>query len=293
MARSIQTELVRFILTRLYPFRRGQGRLLDRTWLGRLDVGQEITTIQTSDAFEMEVLPRDHIGRHLVLTGQFDRTIVEVLLQFSSPGDRFWDIGANIGYVTCCMLKNVPQLRAVAVEPVPELFRLLQGNLARFEGRAEGVRCAISSEPGKASMVVDSVNSGRCRITETGLAGSELIEVDVLTPESLLRETSIDGVDLIKIDVEGHEVRLVPSLAPILREFRPRAVVFEYQEDVRQCPPIWETFEQNDYVLFGIRKKLLRYCLDAITPTSPRGPESRIYNDFVAVRRDIASAHGL
>ena len=40
----------------------------------------------------------DHFGRHIYLTGEFDRTTVEVLLKFAR------DVGANIGYVGACFL---------------------------------------------------------------------------------------------------------------------------------------------------------------------------------------------
>ncbi len=57
----------------------------------------------------MTVLPNDHIGRHIYLSGAFDRTIVEMLLRYARPEDRILDIGANIGYISCAMLALVPE----------------------------------------------------------------------------------------------------------------------------------------------------------------------------------------
>lgn len=78
----------------------------------------------------MKVWPNDHIGRHIYLTGKFDRTIVDVLLSFSRPGDQIVDIGAHIGYVSCAFLHAISDSRIVAVEPRPDCFRLLTENLS-------------------------------------------------------------------------------------------------------------------------------------------------------------------
>ena len=64
----------------------------------------------------MTILPNDHIGRHLYLTGQFDRTIVEVLLHFSRENDHVLDIGANIGYVSCALLTKVKPIERSACQ---------------------------------------------------------------------------------------------------------------------------------------------------------------------------------
>lgn len=96
--RSWQALIARQFFTRVYPFRRGHGRILTRTWLGKLDLGSEPLTTTALEGFRIDVYPNDLIGRHILLTGQFDRTVVEVLCRFAQVGDTLLDIGANIGY---------------------------------------------------------------------------------------------------------------------------------------------------------------------------------------------------
>lgn len=74
----------------------------------------------------------DLIGRHIYLTGEFDRTTLEVLLKFSRPEDVLLDIGANIGYVSAYFLHRVSRSKAVAIEPQPKIVDLLRSNLAPF-----------------------------------------------------------------------------------------------------------------------------------------------------------------
>src|SRR5258707_1075568 len=122
-------QLAQTIL-RAWPFPQGAGRLLDR-YFSKLEFSRHTEIVRTTDNFELTVTPNDLIGRHIYLTGEFDRSIVEILCNFSEPGDVLLDIGANIGYVSTCFLNNVPNSSVVAVEPQPEVLELLAINLNR------------------------------------------------------------------------------------------------------------------------------------------------------------------
>jgi hypothetical protein len=67
------------MVMRCYPFPRGQGRLIGRTPLHGLRFDGQSLLVRTVDGFSMNVVPNGHIGRHLYLTGQFDRTIRKTL----------------------------------------------------------------------------------------------------------------------------------------------------------------------------------------------------------------------
>lgn len=49
-------------LMHLYPFPRGQGRIVDRTFLSRLPFEEETLQIMTRDGFMLRVFPNDLIG---------------------------------------------------------------------------------------------------------------------------------------------------------------------------------------------------------------------------------------
>jgi hypothetical protein len=95
-------------LLRLWPFPRGAGRICDR-YFRDLTFQCEVATVRTTDGFSMKVRPNELIGRHIYLTGAFDRSTFEVLLMLAKPGDVLLDIGANIGYVSACFLQRVDQ----------------------------------------------------------------------------------------------------------------------------------------------------------------------------------------
>ena len=122
------------LFLRCWPFVNGQGRLVDRLF-SRLSFDQKLETVLTTDGFTMTVDPNDLIGRHIYLTGKFDRTVFGVLSKFARPGDTLLDIGANIGYVCGCFLQNVPQSKVIAVEPQPIIVNQLTSNLPAVRRR--------------------------------------------------------------------------------------------------------------------------------------------------------------
>ena len=119
------------LFLRCWPFVNGQGRLVDNLF-SNLPFEQELKIVRTTDGFEMTVDPNDLIGRHIYLTGKFDRSVFRILSNFARPDDTLLDIGANIGYVCGCFLQNVPQSKVIAIEPQPVVLNQLRANLQQF-----------------------------------------------------------------------------------------------------------------------------------------------------------------
>ena len=117
-------------LARHRPFANGSGRLLD-LFARSVDLGGGERIVQTSDGFDIKVLAGDLIGRHLLLSGRFERSVVQVLLDHARLGDVLLDIGANIGYAAACFLSRVSGSTAICVEPQPEIADLLRSTLAQ------------------------------------------------------------------------------------------------------------------------------------------------------------------
>ncbi len=257
------------MLLKLYPFPVGTGRLIDRSWMKRLRFDESTMLVPTSGGFTIRVIPNDLIGRHIYLTGEFDHVIVGVLLAHSRPGDRILDIGANIGYVACSLLHRVPDSRVVCVEPQPPIFDLLVENLNRIDPRrGKAIQAAISDHAGVGTMQLDSVNCGASRLI-AGPSDTDpsalLAGIRMITAEQLMSESGLDGVDLIKIDVEGHEVPVMQSLQSVINRHRPRAILFEHDGDL-QAPTsiIGRIFSDANYRLFGIRKSVFGWKLIAL-----------------------------
>ncbi len=250
------------VLVKLMPLTRLHGRLVDHTPLSRLRFAEMTLTRRTVEGADMTFFANDHIGRHLYLTGQFDPTCVEVLLNFARPDDRILDIGANVGYVSCALLKRLPACRLAAIEPVPEVHELLTRNVAGAGGsRAVALRAAVSNEVGPGAMVVPAGNRGASHLVSAARPPGA-VPVERIAGDQVMARSGLDRVDLIKIDVEGHETQVLQGLHGLLERFRPRAIVFEHHDDLSDPrDPLRRFFEALDYEVLRIGKRLLGWTL--------------------------------
>ena len=226
----------------------------------------------TSDGFPIRVLADDLIGRHILMSGKFDRSIVQVLLDHARPGDTLLDVGANIGYVSACFLSQVKNSKAICIDPQPGISDLLQTNMRQFGGRAIVHQVALSDKPGELRFHVDTGNRGASRISPDG----EIV-VPAFAAGALL--AGVDRVDLVKIDVEGHEEAVLTSMRSELQRLKPRAILFE-DHDTGAAPngPLGSILTGLGYSILGIQKKLLSTRLVPVA-----GSEDCRFNDYIAV----------
>lgn len=267
------------IALRLWPFPRGSGRIVDRVF-SRLVFREKLAFVRTTDGFGLHIRPNELIGRHIYLTGEFDRTTVEVLCKLACPGDTLLDIGANIGYVSACFLANVPSSQAIAVEPQPSVYELLGKNLSQFSNCATCFPVAISDRAGSGRLEVCPGNSGAGHLTNDG--GSSAISVTLWTPDQLMARIT-SRIDLIKIDVEGHEQAVISAFSPIIPILRPRAIIFaDHTASAAPDGPIGRVLAEHGYMIYGIRKRLTRVNAVPISVA-----EQCKFNDYVAVQSEM------
>ncbi|WP_172970128.1 FkbM family methyltransferase [Erythrobacter sp. THAF29] len=228
---------------------------------------------QTTDGFPIHVFAEDWIGRHLLMSGKFDRSNIQLLLDRAEPGDTLLDIGANIGYYSAVFLANVPNGRAVCFEPQPGVVDLLTKNMAQFEERASVMPVGLAEQDGELRFAVNEENRGASRISPEGN-----VLVKVRQASSALGD--LDRVDLLKIDVEGFEEAILRNAEGELARLQPRAILVEDQTGaLAPDGAIGAILTRLGYEIFGIRKQLLKTDL---TPIRTR--EDCRYNDYLALR---------
>ena len=114
------------------------------------------------------------------------------------------DCGANIGITSIIFKQLFPGCRLAAVEPSPENFAMLQENLRPYE-QVRLFHAGVWSRTTRLK-VVDRYNIGY-----NGLVVEETTEKDAipaLSVEDVARQAGIEGIDILKIDIEGAEREL-------------------------------------------------------------------------------------
>lgn len=158
--------------------------------------------------------------------------------QLIRPGDVVYDIGANIGYYSRFIARDLGASRLVCFEPMTENADLLEQNLklGKHEGIARVFRLALSDHDGEELLQVDDVMGGTAVLNEvSGGKPSEAREhlglgpktqtIKVARLDDLIERESLPPPGMMKIDTEGAEALVLGGAVETLRTHRPRLAI--------------------------------------------------------------------
>lgn len=209
-----------------------------------------VSTITRSRGFERKVLQR--LGRphvrsrygvnlssnwqdatfNLCYFGSYG-TFLSNLLETEERPFIFLDIGSNQGLYSLIAGKNEHCRAAIAFEPVPRTFGLLERNVAanKLEAVVKPVNKAVASEVGSATIRINAGHSGGASMASANpVEGTEIVihTIDHVALDALIP----DGpeVILVKIDVEGFESVVIAELLKSRHFERVVALFYEVDE---------------------------------------------------------------
>ncbi len=121
------------------------------------------------------------------------------------------DCGSNIGVTALLWAERYPHARIALVEPDDENFELLRANTAAFADRCTLVKAAIAPRRGKTVLYVSNREYSHSTVrTDDCIASTE---VPALTIPDILEVAEFPRVDLLKLDIEGGEQGVLPTMA--------------------------------------------------------------------------------
>lgn len=172
----------------------------------------------------------DHIGHEINLKGRFEGTDLDVIFQFLYDRGLLVgsavDVGANIGNHSLFFSDYFESV--VCLEPNPRVFELLCFN-TRPRANIKALNVGASDTNGQMSLSFDTANWGGGHLTRSREGDSLLVEVSALDD---LPELASRRIGLIKIDVEGHELRVIKGAEKLLTTARPVVLFEQHPSDV-------------------------------------------------------------
>lgn len=159
--------------------------------------------------------------------------LIGLLADALGTGDVFLDVGANTGLFVLPIAELVgSEGRVLAFEPAPDAARLL-----RSAARARGVlfqvslyEMALGDETGSLELRADPAAPEDTTKRSLFIDGSVVAEVPMRAFDELVASGEVEfpkGIDAVKIDVEGAEVRVLAGMRKTLERHRPRIIVIE------------------------------------------------------------------
>jgi FkbM family methyltransferase len=182
----------------------------------------------------------------------------ECMSRLIDPGDLAVDVGANIGHMTSIMaMRAGPSGKVISFEPHPILFAELQHNVAAWKNNPlaapiETHNVALSDHAGVAQLVVPAdfeSNHGISSLAEETEASSQgnRFDVKVTTLQAL---AGAEQIGFLKIDVEGHELKVLMGAQELMASGRIRDILFE---EHRPLPtPVTDLLEANGYAIYRV-----------------------------------------
>jgi FkbM family methyltransferase len=149
--------------------------------------------------------------------------ILKRYLDVSNPD--IFDVGANLGQTVAQMLTLYPDAEIYCFEPSPETFEALAGQF----GLHANIHChdiALSDETGTRLLYSNTFSQSDSfyQLNEKGLYGSNGVktiashEVKCDTLDSFCAHHTIDKINFLKIDTQGHSYQVVKGAVALLAQ---------------------------------------------------------------------------
>ncbi|MDH5716436.1 MAG: FkbM family methyltransferase [Spirochaetia bacterium] len=243
------------------------------------------------NGFQIQVYPRDILGKALYVLGYFEPDITNFCNTFLKPGMVFFDIGSNIGYYSLLASKKVGEKGKVySFEPNNQIIVELKKNISLNSIKNIKVnQLALSEKKGKAKLSQyekgEEVYSSLSNTAYPGkkITGYEKVNID--TVDNFIKKNNINKVDLIKIDVEGAELLVLKGSKKLLSDKKASAIIFEMQDFLTQrfnytCEDLIQFLENFGYKIyfFNNMKKILL--------TKDFSFENSHINNFIALKTE-------
>jgi len=175
----------------------------------RVDLGGYVVCVRATDS---------DFGRAIVATRNYEPHVRRFMMDSVKPGQVVIDVGANVGCLAFQAARLVGEWgRVIAVEPNPDNLQLLYAGILLNEwANVQVLPCAAWNASGIMSLKGGASNTYLVLAAplNEGRAYTQLVRLD----EAL---ASLDRVDLVKMDIEGHEPRALQGAHRLIAKHRP------------------------------------------------------------------------
>ena len=181
---------------------------------------------ETQLVLAVEPSLRSIVTSVLITEGDWFEREMEFWRSWLKPGMTVIDVGANVGvYTFSAALKVGAEGCVLAVEPFSGCVRCLQ-ETCKINQLSWVKVCAgaASDRNGKVKLALytaSELNEVVSSDTEEAMKPGTFEEVACFTLDSLIEQENVSQVDFLKIDAEGHEIKVLEGCDRILKEFSP------------------------------------------------------------------------
>jgi FkbM family methyltransferase len=207
----------------------------------------------------------------------------------TNPG-IFFDVGANVGDYSLLLHEVFGDGAQIhSFEPSAKTYERLVHNL---EGKVNGFRhnFGLGDIDIRTTLYTNAEGSGLASVYKRKLdhfnIDMNLVEeIEIRSLDSFCRDHKISNILFLKLDVEGHEKKVLDGAKEMIDDGKIDFIQFEFGgTDIDS-----RTFFRDFYYLLNDRYKIYRIVKDGIYPVQRYGEvyESFLPTNYLAERRDL------
>ncbi len=217
----------------------------------------------TAFGFPLAVMPDELISNSIRRKGMYDIATAEAVYRLLDPKGQAIDAGAHVGLMSVIMALRVGVEGTVhSFEPHPAVYAVLRANATRLNQALgnnviEARNVALSQEAGSAPLFLPEDWAGNTGVARLDAPLKSAPSPQAVDCQALDNAGISKAPELMKLDVEGHELRVLRGGARTLEKLRD--IVFE---DFGSYPtPVMSLLEQNGFRIFALFRTLSRPIL--------------------------------
>ena len=179
------------------------------------------------------------IGQSVRLYGEYTEQEIVLLRNYIDPNTVVYDIGGNIGYHTVAFASMAKEVHSW--EPNDRNYLLLEKNTQHLSN-VKLYHCAVSNVVGEAFIsdydTSKPGNYGECMMADSGQP-CKTVRIDDL---------DLPLPDVVKIDVEGHELKVFQGMQNTISKSRP--VIFYESMHGTGFDIIYDMLKRLNYTIY-------------------------------------------
>lgn len=201
-----------------------------------------------------------------------------------------FDVGANLGGWALAVLARLEgRARLFCFEPSPSTFAALRQNAGR-RANVELLDFGLGDREGSVELLSDATFSGlasvyRRRLDHVGVSLDRSEPVRLRRLDDFCREREIDHIDFLKLDVGGHELKVLEGAGSLLEGAAIDYIQFEFGG----CNIDSRTYFQDFFYALHPRYRLHRMLRDGLVPIEHYRETQEIFvtTNFLAISRGL------
>lgn len=194
----------------------------------------------------------------------------------------FFDVGANIGDYTQILIKNFEgqAFRVYSFEPNSRTFQTLRKNLPH-ESNIRLFNLGLGSKEEVLNLYYDAPDSPYASLYDRiNMPFTIKEEVQIYSLDLFCKENNIEEIHFLKMDVEGHELKVLEGASELIQNNKIHTIQFEFgpaNVDSR-------TFFKDYFYLLKENFNLYRILKDGLHPITVYSENFEIFktNNFLA-----------